>query len=104
MPRVRLLVVLFAMLVPAAWTTAQPIPEAIFVPLDVRVANRAMSRMSAPAKGVADQRTVGMRLDRLFDSGAARVLLNVNGHSWVTDVEREDRVGAHRAWVGSIEG
>ena len=104
MPRLCLLVVLFATLVPAALTTAQPLPEAIFVPLDVRVANRAMSRMSAPVKGVADQRTVGMRLDRLFDSGAARVLLNINGHSWVADVEREDRVGAHRAWVGSIEG
>jgi hypothetical protein len=104
MTRVWWISVMSATLVPVVTSTAQPSREAIFVPLDVRVTDRAMSRMTAPVKDLADPEIVGMRLDRLFDSGAARIVLNVNGHSWVADVEREDRVGAHRAWVGTIEG
>src|SRR5688500_16797433 len=104
MLRVCVLGVLFSTSVAVDAATAQPAPEAIFSSLDFPIADRAVSRMSAPAKGVADRQPVGMRLDRLFDSGAARVLLNVDGHAWVAEVERLDRVGEHRAWVGSIEG
>jgi peptidyl-Asp metalloendopeptidase len=84
---------------------AQQMPESIFSVIDATVADRAMSSMTVAPKGVADRRVVGMHLDRLFDSSASRVLLNVDQHQWIAAFERLDRdIQGHRAWVGSIEG
>jgi Metallo-peptidase family M12B Reprolysin-like len=95
--------VLVAALV-AADAAAQPAPEAIFSRLDAFSTTRALAEMRAPGKGVSDRRAVGMRLDSLFESGAPRVLLNVEGHSWIATLEHRDVVAGHRTWVGSIDG
>jgi peptidyl-Asp metalloendopeptidase len=96
-------IVLVASLV-AVSAAAQPPPEAVFFTLDALSTNRALAERRAPGKGVSDRRAVGMRLDRLFDSGRPRVLLNVDGHNWIASLEHRDVVAGHRTWVGSIEG
>ncbi len=81
---------------------AQPAPDPLFTAASAAVT----AQPSMSAANVVDRRSVGMRLDRLFDTSAApRVLLNLPGGAWVAAFEHLERDGSgHRSWVGSIEG
>jgi hypothetical protein len=84
---------------------AQSVPAAVFHTVDAGSTNPAPQPFPVLSKGVTDRRIVGMHLDRLFESGTAGLLLNVDAHRWVAVVERFDRdVAGHRAWVGAIAG
>lgn len=82
-------IVIGAMLTLAAAfdVSAQSAPQAIFSDVTAALANEARNNAAA-LKGVAERQIVGMRLDRLFDATATSVLLNVDGHDWVANIER----------------
>jgi hypothetical protein len=83
--------------------------QSVAEPLFVELAGPAAASIQAPLPdGILDRRTVGMRLDRLFDAGgtvAARVELNAGDRTWIAVLERVDRdLTGFRSWVGSLEG
>ncbi len=65
--------------------------------------------MTGPAAAsIVGRAAVGMRLDRLVDAAgtpAARVLLNIDSHRWVAQLDRvDDDAHGYRSWVGTIDG
>ena len=107
MQRVCLLVVLFVTLVAAASTSAQPVPEAIFV--HARFAGFSGCR----SRDVEDERAGQGRCGPSDGRNAARSIVRQRSRARSSQRRRplvgcgrraRDRVGAHRAWVGSIEG
>src|SRR5215218_5633383 len=83
--------------------------QSVAEPLFDELAGPAAASIQAPlSDGILDRRTVGMRLDRLFDAGgtaAARVELNAGDRTWIAALERVDSdVNGFRSWVGFLEG
>jgi hypothetical protein len=93
-----------------ACLAAQPSAAQVTEPLFVHRADAAAAAMQAPAGGrpaILSRTTVGLRIDRLFDSRGAvsRVLLNVGDETWTARFERLDTdAGGFRSWVGAIDG
>ncbi len=84
---------------------AQAAPEPIFFALDAATSSSALASAPVASPAAIDRQIVGMRLDRLFAEGTARVLLNLGDRTLVARFERLDsNVLGHRSWVGTIEG
>jgi len=96
---------LWGVLLYASLGAAQTPPPLVVWQLDRPAADAALAGTAGRDNGAAERYVVGMRLERLFEDRAERILLSVGGHFWVARFEHLDRdVLGHRSWVGSIEG